>query len=47
MISTMVKSHLAQSIRKERLNILEVDEHLLALSADVGRMCRPGLRNTG
>lgn len=49
MISTVVKSHLAQSIRRERLNILEVDEHLLALSADVGAYVSagPGLRNTG
>lgn len=47
MISTMVKSHLAQSIRKERLNILEVDEHLLALSADVGAYVSAGFEEYG
>ena len=47
MISTMVKSHLAQSIRKERLIILEVDEHLLALSADVGAYVSAGFEEYG
>lgn len=47
MISTVVKSHLAQSIRKERLNILEVDEHLLALSADVGAYVSAGFEEYG
>lgn len=47
MISTVVKSHLAQSICRERLNILEVDEHLLALSADVGAYVSAGFEEYG
>lgn len=47
MISTVVKSHLAQSIKQEKLNILEVDEHLLALSKALGAHVSAGFAEYG
>ena len=47
MISTVVKSHLAQSIKQEKLNILEVDEHLLALSKPLGAHVSAGFAEYG
>ena len=47
MISTVVKSNLAQTIKKEQLNIIEIDEHLLTLSKSLGLYVSLGFEEYG
>lgn len=47
MISTVVKSNLAQTIKNENLNILEIDENLIALSASLGTYVSAGFEEYG
>ncbi len=47
MISTVVKSNLAQTIKKEQLNILEIDEKLITLSKSLGIYVSLGFEEYG
>lgn len=47
LISTAVKTELADSIRREKIDILEVDRHLMALSEDLRRTILPGFEDYG
>lgn len=47
MISTVVKSNLAQTIKKEQLNILEIDENLMTLSSALGAHVSAGFEEYG
>ena len=47
MISTVVKSNLAQTIKKEQLNILEIDENLMTLSTSLGAYVSAGFEEYG
>jgi len=47
MISTVVKSNLAQAIKKEQLNILEIDENLIVLSESLRTYVSAGFEEYG
>ena len=42
-----IKAHLANYIKKEKINIFEIDEHLLRLSEDLHMMFRPDFEDYG
>ncbi len=47
LISTSVKAHLANSIKSENIDILEIDAHLELLSEGLRRRINPGLEEYG
>ena len=47
LISTAVKSHLAKTIKQEKINILEIDERLAELSEGLKKQIEPGFAEYG
>ena len=47
LVLTLVKAHLAKTIKKQEINIFEIEEHLLELSADLRTQINEGLNDYG
>ena len=47
LISTAVKTHLAKTIKEQKINILEIDEHLGTLSEGLKKVIEPGFVEYG